>query len=355
MVKKTAAQLEQTWVNKLKGRIGKGKSSASDATLGIYANRIKRVFKSMYPDKPFRGISFIYREPAKVIEFVNNSSWADNSKKDMFVALLASYDPNAKGITANGKNLYKREVNKWLLKLAKEEKKQEKSDRESEKWVTQEQIVEARKKLLDKYLISENIKDMRDYVLFSFYTLLPPRRALDYAKMKVTYDENYDGNALIPTNATARYKKFKKFVFNDFKLAEKKGSETFTREYMLNLPNGREIVDLLDSWILLNPIGYVFLEPRNQKSMSKAVIRVAKRALGKPVNINVFRHMYISNFLKESPFLLNREMISTFMSHSPAQQMLYRRREVNEKFDKEDHLEGFERGEPELKGDKNDG
>ena len=68
-------------------------------------------------------------------------------------------------------------------------------------------------------------------------TLAPPRRAVDYGSMKIVEKEGKTGNYLVYKNEKDK-KRFVKFVFNDFKLSSKKGSESFAREYMENLPNG---------------------------------------------------------------------------------------------------------------------
>ncbi len=349
MVKLTEKQKENKWIERVAGRIGRGRSSANSATLKTYARRIKKVFHMLYPDRPFIGSAFLNRESQKVIRAIEESNIADSSKKDMYVAIVASYPPDARGKTKNGLFSYKRKMNEWLIELDDRSKKQKKTNLEEKKWVSAEVIEKARSDLLKKALITEKKKDMMDFYALSFFTLLPPRRAADYGEMKISYNEDLPTNVLVPTQASDNYKKFHKFVFNDFKLSEKKGSETFTREYVENLPRGKEIVDMLDSLVKLQNIGYIFDYARNEKAMSKYISRLSKRTLGKAVNINVFRHIYISNFLKTNPFLLQKEMVATFMSHSVQQQALYRRREKEEEINEEEHLKGFERGKPEIK------
>jgi len=339
MPSRTKEQLENIWIKKLMSHIGKGKDKLSQNSLKLYAQRIRRVWKIMYPDKAFKGKTFLHREVKKIIKAINDDDMAMSSKAGIYSAIVSTYHENAKGIQGNGREMYSKQLKIWAEKVKKIEKKQVVNKKQDDRWISKEETEEARKNLLEKAEKSKKLLDYRDYVMFSLFTLLPPRRAADYGEMKISKNEDKEGNVLVPRIKNGK-KRFWKFVFNDFKLSEKKGSESFDRDFMENLPNGREILELLDGWLLMNPKGYFLVTPRSNTHMSKAMSRLSKRVLKKPININIFRHMYISNFLDTNPFLLEKEMISTYMSHSVAQQELYRK-----KIDEED-LKGFEREAP---------
>ena len=347
MPSRTKEQLEKIWIKKTMSHIGSGKDNLSKRTLSLYAERIKRVWKLLYPDKSFKGKTFIHRDVKKIIKAINEDEMAISSKAGLYSALLSTYNSKSVKILANGKSMYARELKKWSDIIKNSDKKQVNNKKENIRWKTSEELKEGREKLWNKYLSSKKLKDYRDYVMFSLFTLLPPRRSLDYSEMIVSQDENKEGNLLITRfkknkDGSKRKRVFWKFIFNDFKLSKNKGSESFDRYFILNLPNGKEIINLLDDWIRKNPKKYFLLEPRNGTHMSKAMSRLSTKAVGQPVNINILRHIYISEFLDTNPFLLEKEAVSLFMSHSIAQQEMYRKR-----INKED-IKGFEREEPEL-------
>lgn len=342
---KTPKQLEKGWIDRTSVFIGRGNDKLSEQTIKLYSERIRRAWKLIKPGERFKGKGFIYKNIKENIKIINESKMALSSKAGIYVAIASLFNKNTEAPHLNkGKKLYLKELKYWSDKVKEQDKKQINTRGENKKWKTPEQLEEGRKNLLEKAEKSKDILDYRDYVMFSLFTLLPPRRAADYGRMKITTNKDNKGNALVPQTHRGQ-KRFSKFVFNDFKLSEKKGSETFDRVFMKHLPRGKEILELLDGWLLMNPNGYLLVHPRETSHMSKAVARLSKKALGDPVNINSYRHMYVSNFLDKNPFLLEKEAIGAFMSHSLGQQEMYRKR-----IQKED-LEGFEREELEVKAE----
>ena len=330
MPKENQEKLEKNWVDKVAVMIGNGKSTLSEKSIMLYSQRIKRIWKLIHPNKPYKGKFFIHKEVKKIIDAIDKSDMAISSKAGLYAALGSLYNKDSYGIHLQGKKMYERELKKWSDLVKCQEKKQVNTKKEVEKWKTPEELEEGRRKLLEAAEKSGNIKDYRDYVMFSLFVLVPPRRSTDYGEMKITLNKERKGNSLLYQYHRGQ-KRFSKFVFNEYKLSEKKGSEVFDRVFMKNLPRGKEIIELLDGWLLMNNDGYFLLDARNSSHMSKAITRVSEKALGTPVNINSFRHMYISNFLDTSPFLLEKEMIAKYMSHSVAQQENYRKRPTKKK------------------------
>lgn len=325
MLEKNTEKLEKNWVEKVAVLIGKGKSTLSEKSIMLYSQRIKRIWKMIHPDKRYKGKFFVHKEVKRIIDAIDKSDMAISSKAGLYAALSSLYNKNSYGIHLQGKKMYERELKKWSDLVKCQVKKQVNTKKEVEKWRTKEELEEGRKKLLEAAEKSGNIKDYRDYVMFSLFTLLPPRRSADYGEMIISKNKEAKGNVLYPQTYDGQ-KRFSKFIFNDFKLSEKKGSEVYNRVFMKHLPRGKEIIELLDGWLLMNPTGNFLLDKRNSSHMSKAITRVSQKALGTPININSFRHMYISNFLDTNPFLIEKEQISLFMSHSVAQQENYRKR-----------------------------
>ena len=330
MKTKSPTKLEKLWIKKVASFIGKKNDKLSERTREMYATRIRRIWKLLEPELDFKGKNFLNRRVNEVINVINNSDMADSSKAGSYSAILSTYNADSYGIANNGKKMYQREIDYWGEKNRNAAKKQEKTESEKEKWVTKEELLAGRRKLHAKAMETNDIYDWRDFVMFSLFTLLPPRRAGDYGEMKISRNLDYKGNAVIPITTLGK-KKFGKFIFNDFKLANKKGKEVFDRKYISQLPKGEEILTVLDNWLNIARKGYFLLDARTPVHMSKAIARLSQKAVGKPINANVFRHMYVENFLETAPYLSEKEKVADFMSHTVAQQELYRKKlEKNE-------------------------
>jgi len=257
-----------------------------------------------------------------VIKAINASNMALTSKLGLYSAILSTYKHDDNGIRNNGHVLYREEFTK-IAKLIKDKtENQQKSKHEISSWVSKQEIEEGNDKLLKKALKSGDAKDFLNHLIFNLFTLLPPRRAIDYSAMMINEEENYKGNVVI----TKKNKKFDKFIFNTFKLSERKGREIFDRKYIASLPRGNEILELLDCWLGINKSDYFLESPYSANAMTKKVIRISTHALGKPVNINVMRHIYITDFMKDSPYFNEREKIANYMSQGVNMQELYRKK-----------------------------
>jgi len=222
-------------------------------------------------------------------------------------------------------------------KVLDKSKSQEKSKKEIEVWASQKELEEGEQKLLKIALESDKLMDYYFHLLYSLYTVLPPRRAMDYGTMLIDPPDTTKNNSVI---TSGKSRKFEKFIFNDYKLSEKKGSESFDRNYIKSLPNGQTIILFLDAWLKMNLTEYFLLVPKTANNMTKRVSILMEKTLNKKININILRHIYITNFLNKNPFLLEKELVSMFMSHSLGMEEKYRKRDETENLEILDVIEG---------------
>lgn len=334
MVGRNISAKERLLNNKQKcaNHIGSGTKKRGISTITEYVRRIAKLHSLLHPGMPFKSHKFLHWEVEKVIKTINGLETSDNSKLGYYSAALSIYPEGVENASQRGKVKYQLQFNRLKKKVRDNSEKQERSEKEEERWVTQEQIAEARKVLLNKYLKTDHIRDMYRYVILSLYTILPPRRALDYCEMKVNPPKEigWEGNECI-----TRKKKFVKFIFRKFKMSNTKGAETFDRKYVQQLPNGKDCLILLDSWAKINSSEWFLGRQCTSNHFSKIVRRVSKAAFGHMININVFRKIYVSNFLKKNPFLEEKKLVSKFMGHDVSTQMIYYRKREYEHEDLE--------------------
>ena len=94
-------------------------------------------------------------------------------------------------------------------------KSRTKSDKEAANWVSQPELdkiykdLKAQANALFKKseLSKSDLQTIQNYVILSLYTLIPPRRSLDYTEMKINNIDKKQSN----------YINGKKFIFNTYK------------------------------------------------------------------------------------------------------------------------------------------
>ena len=159
-----------------------------------------------------------------------------------------------------------------------------------------------------------NDKDLTKYEasLIGVYTLIAPRRAKDFGLMKVGPSSGTDFNHYTEG----------KFIFNQFKTVNTFGVQTF------NVP--AQLVSILNDYIaeerLVNG-DFLFGKSKTApyKSFSSIVSKVFKKYLYKNIGVNVLRHSYVSDFLKQPRSLAERKQTAKALGHSVLTQLSYDR------------------------------
>ena len=312
--------------NKLKDKL-KTLSDISDDTAEQYAYRLKRLYKMLGNTDELKNINFLVKDQDEILKVLKASDIPLNSKSSIIASVLIFVKPK-KRIYDKYKKMFdglKEEIKEYY-------NKQNKSTRETGAWLTKEDIKNGHKKLFDKALKTEKLKDFQKMFIYNLYSRLPARRGIDYARMLINGPDNYEGN-VVKTN---KEKKFEKFIFNKFKLSKTKGKEEFDRDFMSKLPKGREILDFLDAWLQLNDTQWFLTQPYTNNNITKYVMRIFKWATDKDTSINILRHIYITNFLDGKQYLTDRDRVAKFMSHSLNTQSIYQKRDEKKEEPKEE-------------------
>jgi len=158
-----------------------------------------------------------------------------------------------------------------------------------------------------------------DKMLLGLYFLNPPRRLTDYTEM------------LVKMETPKRYmNKFnyllvdeKCFVFNNYKTAGFYGRQ--------KIKINDDLFEILkpflkkDKSLLLNP---TTKQRFTDAQLSIYLARLTTKLTGKRASTTMFRHVYITNFLKSNPTTNERKEMSLKMSHDIKTQLEYDRRET---------------------------
>ena len=217
-------------------------------------------------------------------------------------------------------NIYKEFCLNVSVKLREEEEKQEKSPAQEEAWMswndimkTYHQLEEETAPLFKKEKMSlPNVKLMRDYVILSFYVLIPPRRILDYIEFK---SKNIDKEK---NNYWDKDKH--ELVFNTYKTAKNYGQQR------VHAPP--ELEEVFKKWYPISELfsDYVLFNGYGEKMSQPVLTKTINNIFNKKISASMLRHIYVSEVvLKDQPKLTELEKVAHDMGQSTRQQQLYKK------------------------------
>lgn len=196
---------------------------------------------------------------------------------------------------------------------------QTKSASQKENWIDYSEVQTLYEKYYEKTksifkrnksdIDSKDIQDMTDYIVLALTCgiFFPPRRSLDWVRMKIrNFDEKND-NWLDLEN--------KQFVFNVYKTAK------FYDTQRVDIPSKfmkilKRFINLVDSdFLIVNKKGEPFTAQRMTQKMNQL--------FGSKISTSLIRHIYLSDKLKAIPKLSELTQLSKDMGHSVMQQLEY--------------------------------
>jgi len=261
--------MEEQIINTLKEK----RPNLHDKSIKTYVSLLKNIMKNM----KYEDLEDLNKNPKDVIEFLKEKYENINGLKTRLSALYV--------ITQNKE--YHTDMMTNITKYNEETNKQEKNEKQKDNWMTAEQIqtiyddLETKTKPLwkKKDLTTKEILKVQDFVILSLFTLIPPRRAMDYIEFKINN---------INTNAD-NYIKGSNLIFNTFKTSKQKGTQK------INMP--KELKSILTKYIKLisDKSDYlIFNNKFQQLSTPNFTLRLNKIFGNKKVSVNMLRHIYLS-------------------------------------------------------------
>ena len=242
-------------------------------SIKTYVSLLKNIMKNM----KYEDLEDLNKNSKDVIEFLKEKYENINGLKTRLSSLYV--------ITQNKD--YHTDMMDNITKYNDETNKQEKNDKQKENWLSTEEIqkiyddLETKTKPLwkKKDLTTKEILKIQDFVIISLFTLIPPRRAMDYIEFKINN---------INTNAD-NYVKGSNLVFNTYKTSKQKGQQT------IKLP--KELKSILTKYIKLisDRSDYlIFNNKFQQLSTPNFTLRLNKIFGNKKVSVNMLRHIFLS-------------------------------------------------------------
>ena len=81
---------------------GKG-TSISPSTKNLYLGRIKRIWKMIEPENPFKTVNFVFQNTNKIIKLIDELDAPITSKSGLLSALNSLYHKDSYGSHSSGK------------------------------------------------------------------------------------------------------------------------------------------------------------------------------------------------------------------------------------------------------------
>ena len=186
-------------------------------------------------------------------------------------------------------------------------KEQKRNEKETNGWISIDEIKTIYNDLLEKVQNIFNQKAMLNYnVIVEFFLLMclggvsgiAPRRSLDYGLMMI---KGYDVK-------TCNYYKNGKFYFNQYKTKEVYGTQS------IDIP--KDLITLIKKWIKINPTNYLLFSSNKNPLSSSQITRMLNKILGKKCSTDLLRHIYLTDKYSNLPSLMDMEKTAKDMSHS---------------------------------------
>lgn len=276
------------------------------ATLGslrTYTRMINILRKAF--DAPEGDLEFL-KDSQKVIDWIESSKYALNSKKAIYIAVVGTLKTLDYDIT-----LYRSQMDKHNKQISDNYNDQVLSVAEAAKYLPWTTILETVEKARAS---TSDVWTLQEYLILCLYTMLPPVR-LDYGDMLVCDSEppKLEGNYLILSKKPY-------FLFSDYK--------TFKTYGVIRTPVPRGLLDVIYKWLpftdthlLLDRSG----DPLSGIQLGQLLISIFQKHCDKNVGVSILRHSYIS-FVRGSELPIKKsDALARQMHHSPKMSQQYRK------------------------------
>lgn len=281
-------------------QVRKNRPNISDTSVRFYVSTIANLYKQMRNKLTVDDDihTFFCNNPNEVIDFLKDKT--PSRRKTVMASLVVFCD------NEDAKKKY-REV---MMKDDKTSKmiadRQEATPKQKENWISQDELHSIYKKLEKDARPFLNSKDpitqkqfqhLQNYIIISLYTLIAPRRLLDYTEMKI---RNFN-------RETDNYFDKNKFVFNIYKSAKTFG----TQEYALPT----KLSNIIKKWSKINSSDFLLTDTNGNKMVVSQLHQRLNKILGRQASVNILRHSYLTDKYKDVPALTEMKDTANNMAH----------------------------------------
>lgn len=290
-----------------KEALKKNRPNLSDQSVKTYSSVLNGLLKKLNTSD-----TDVFLDYDKIYNVLKDKKYSSR-KTDVSAIIVLIEKKASDDILKKYKNLLDDDVKRFKDNM----ENQEKSETQKKNWISYEEIkkmydemTKQANPLFKKSHFSDSEKQyLQNYIIFSSYFLIPPRRLLDFSELKY---KNY--------NDEDNYIKNNKFYFNKYKTSKSYGLQ------ILDIP--RQLMNIYKKWFkIIDPeCDYLLCDRNNNKLTSPTLNQRLNKIFNKKISVNMLRHIYISeNVLKDVPKLEELKKVASEMGHSVEEQTLYKK------------------------------
>lgn len=278
----------------------------SASSIKTYTNCIKNLARMVWGTGEFNYKHF-FTDSARVMKTLEGIKY--NVRKTYLSAIIAISKGEAEKVVSAYHSMMMNDADHYH----NEQKENKMTEHQKENWMPWAEILQKRDKLKDRvwWVMAEgdadreNLMELQKYIITCVYTLIAPRRAKDFAEMKI---RDYD-------DAKDNYYHKGSFYFNDYKTSRFYGKQSVKVPKILEM--------MLTRWIKKVPAdqAWLFTDYEGKKLTSSTIGKILISVFKKKVSVNMLRHAYITDSL--GPKIKELEEEAKDMGQSVAQQKLY--------------------------------
>lgn len=188
------------------------------------------------------------------------------------------------------------------------DKEQKLTGGQEAKYVPWKDIIDLQQRLDEQAKTS--VKEWREFVVLSLYTLHPPAR-LNYGTMKVVDETAGTGNELVWNNSPV-------FIFREYKTAKTYG----VVEVKLN-PAMKRMIQQWFVYLVKRPTYVLGDWEISPSALSDMLSSVVLKHCGKKMGASLFRHSYITDVFPTLKTIKQKDEIARQMMHDRSRQEMY--------------------------------
>ena len=275
--------------------------------------------------KPFRTLAFL-KDYDPIVKKI--SEYADSTKATVLAAIVSALTLYKDKPTYSGAYNFYYDRMMAQVNANRQKDTSMKSVKQQDNWLTWEEVLKKRGELAKvadeagkaKVLSPAQWLGALTHLLLSLYTMLPPRRNLDYQEMVVVKKWKDD----LPADVNYYDIAGQRFIFNKYKT-----SKTYGRQEV-SIKENPELKSILSNYLKIHPrrkeaVFRLLVSPEGGSlDSANAITRLLNKAFGKKVGSSMLRHIYLSSKYNISEMKKD----ASEMAHSMDQQRGYLKAET---------------------------
>jgi len=297
----------------IEDKLRENRPNLSNNSIKTYVSILKNLYKKVYPNTSLDLDNFKNQD-----KFIKHLADVDGSKRKTYLSALVV-------ICGDDCEKYSTLMNEDGVKYNQEQKKQKRTDKQTENWIEQDElqnIISISEQQANKIFKLKTIPSMDELQIVQNYILLclvsgkyiPVRRSLEWAEMKIN-NFNQESNSLEMPK-----RKPWNFVMRRYK------TQKFHGDQEVIIPP--ELKKILTKWLkLLNQVcpdaEYLLIDKHCNKLSSVKITQRLNKIFGKNASTSMLRHSFITEKYKNMPSLEELQEESKAMGHSLTEHLEY--------------------------------